>query len=45
MKVAKIEYAGIEMTYDLEVSGPWHNFVADGFIVHNSVNEYSGGTH
>jgi len=22
--------------------GPFHNFVADGFIVHNSVNEYSG---
>lgn len=42
MKVAKIEYVGVEMTYDLEVSGPWHNFVADGFIVHNSVNEYSG---
>jgi flavin-dependent thymidylate synthase len=41
-KVARIEYAGEEMTYDLEVAGPWHNFVANGFIVHNSVNEYSG---
>lgn len=39
--VAKIEFAGEEMTYDLEVSGPCHNFVANGFIVHNSVNEYS----
>lgn len=41
-KVAKIELAGQEMTYDLEVAGPYHNFVANGFIVHNSVNEYSG---
>jgi thymidylate synthase (FAD) len=41
-KVVKIELVGEEMTYDLEVSGPYHNFVADGFIVHNSVNEYSG---
>ena len=29
------------MTYDLEVTGPFHNFVANGFVVHNSVNEYS----
>jgi thymidylate synthase (FAD) len=41
-KVAKIELVGEEMTYDIEVAGPYHNFVADGFIVHNSVNEYSG---
>jgi thymidylate synthase (FAD) len=41
-RIAKIELVGEEMTYDLEVSGPYHNFVADGFIVHNSVNEYSG---
>jgi len=41
-RIAKIEYAGEEMTYDLSVSGPFHNFVANGFIVHNSVNEYSG---
>lgn len=41
-KVVKIELVGEEMTYDLEVSGPYHNFVAEGFIVHNSVNEYSG---
>lgn len=40
--VKKIEYAGEEMTYDISVSGPFHNFVANGFIVHNSVNEYSG---
>jgi thymidylate synthase (FAD) len=41
-RIARIEYAGEEMTYDLEVAGPHHNFVANGFIVHNSVNEYSG---
>ena len=41
-RVEKIELVGEEMTYDLEVAGPYHNFVADGFIVHNSVNEYSG---
>ena len=39
--VDRIEYAGEEMTYDIEVIGPDHNFVANGFIVHNSVNEYS----
>jgi thymidylate synthase ThyX len=40
--IARIEFAGHEMTYDVAVSGPFHNFVANGFIVHNSVNEYSG---
>ncbi len=40
--VARIELAGHEPTYDLAVRGPWHNFVANGFIVHNSVNEVSG---
>lgn len=29
------------MTYDLSVLGPFHNFIANGFVVHNSVNEYS----
>jgi flavin-dependent thymidylate synthase len=40
--VEKIEYIGEEKTYDLSVSGPFHNFVANGFIVHNSLNEISG---
>ena len=40
-KIASIIYVGAEMTYDLEVAGPFHNFVANGFIVHNSVNEIS----
>lgn len=40
-RIVNIEYAGDQMTYDLEVTGPYHNFVADGFIVHNSMNEMS----
>jgi flavin-dependent thymidylate synthase len=30
------------MTYDIEMDGPHHNFVADGVVVHNSYNEWSG---
>jgi thymidylate synthase (FAD) len=33
---------GEEMTYDLSVEGPWHNFLANGIVVHNSYNEESG---
>lgn len=40
--IVSIEYVGEQMTYDLAVSGPFHNFVASGLVVHNSVNEYSG---
>lgn len=32
---------GEEMTYDIEVSGQYHNFCAGGVYVHNSINEYS----
>lgn len=39
--ISSIEPDGTEMTYDLEVSGAWHNFSANGIVVHNSVNEYS----
>jgi thymidylate synthase ThyX len=31
-----------EETYDIEMEGPNHNFVADGVVVHNSYNEWSG---
>jgi len=41
LKVIKIEYLGVQMTYDLEVEGPWHNFVANGLVVHNSFR-YTG---
>ncbi|MDJ1184902.1 FAD-dependent thymidylate synthase [Roseofilum casamattae] len=41
VKVVKVEYLGHQMTYDLEVSGKWHNFVANNLVVHNS-NRYTG---
>lgn len=41
-KIKQITYIGKEMTYDLSVVGPFHNFVCNGFIVHNSLNEISG---
>jgi 5-methylcytosine-specific restriction endonuclease McrA len=39
--VKTVEYVGERDTYDIEVEGPYHNFVADGFIVHNSRNSAS----
>jgi 5-methylcytosine-specific restriction endonuclease McrA len=39
--VKSVEYVGIRETYDIEVEGPYHNFVANGFIVHNSRNSAS----
>ncbi len=41
VELDSIEYVGERDTYDLEVEGPFHNFVADGFIVHNSRNSSS----
>jgi len=35
-KIVSIEKDAIEDTYDLEVNHVCHNFVADGFVVHNS---------
>jgi thymidylate synthase (FAD) len=35
----------VQQTYDLCVEGPWHNFVANGIVVHNSFNEESGRYH
>lgn len=35
-EIVSIDYIGKEMTYDLEMKAPHHNFVANGFIVHNS---------
>ena len=45
VRVVSVEYVGIEQTYDLCVEGPWHNFVANGIVVHNSFNEESGRYH
>ena len=42
VRIDRFEYTGVKETYDLEVEGPYHNFVANGVVTHNSVNEYSG---
>lgn len=39
---AKPKCVGEEPTYDIEVAGPHHNYVANGLVVHNSYNEMSG---
>lgn len=36
-QIESIEYVGVEDTYDIEMMAPYHNFVANGFVVHNSV--------
>ena len=35
-EIISIKSVGKEMTYDIEMEAPYHNFVANGFIVHNS---------
>lgn len=35
-KIINIKYIGIEDTYDLEMQKPYHNYIANGFVVHNS---------
>jgi Fe-S cluster assembly protein SufB len=35
VRIDSIESVGVETTYDIEVAGH-HNFVAEGFVVHNS---------
>ena len=35
-EIVEVTDAGILPSYDIEVTGPWHNFIADGFVVHNS---------
>jgi len=41
VRIRNITYVGEKETYDLEVKGPHHNFIANGIVTHNSVNEYS----
>jgi 5-methylcytosine-specific restriction endonuclease McrA/DNA-binding XRE family transcriptional regulator len=36
VRIAAIAYAGEQMTYDIVMEGPHHNFVANGFVTHNS---------
>ncbi|MEX0703803.1 MAG: FAD-dependent thymidylate synthase [Planctomycetales bacterium] len=41
VRIEHFEFLGKKQTYDLEVEGPFHNFIANGIVTHNSVNEYS----
>ncbi len=41
ISVIDVEFIGFQTTYDLEVEGKWHNFVANGAVVHNSFR-YTG---
>lgn len=41
IRVVEVEYLGLQKTYDLEIEGRWHNFVANGIVVHNSFR-YTG---
>ena len=41
VRVVALQYLGLRQTYDLSIEGPWHNFVANGIVVHNSFNEFS----
>lgn len=34
-KIISIEYSGKEEVYDIVMNEPYHNFVADGIVVHN----------
>jgi len=34
--ITSIDFVGQEETYDLEMKDPYHNYIADGFVVHNS---------
>ena len=40
--ITSIESRGVQMTYDLCLDAPHHNFFANGYVVHNSINESSG---
>ena len=36
LSIKEIEYLGEMETYDIEVDGEYHNFIANGIVVHNS---------
>lgn len=42
-KATRVDFVGIEETYDLEVGGNWHNFVGNSVVVHNSQRYTSQG--
>lgn len=35
-KIISIKYVGVEQVYDLQMAAPNHNFIANGFVSHNS---------
>jgi thymidylate synthase ThyX len=39
--VIDYECLGEQDCYDISVVGPWHNFICDGQVVHNSFQEFS----
>jgi flavin-dependent thymidylate synthase len=41
VRIESFQWVGEKETYDIEVEGPHHNFIANGIVTHNSVNEYS----
>ena len=41
VKVVDIVYKGVDETYDITCKDPYHNFVANGIIVHNSGKSYT----
>ena len=42
-KIKRIEYVGEEMTYDVEVENH-HNFIGNGFVLHNSYQDWTSAT-
>ena len=47
-KIVSIDYVGVEDVYDIEMESPYHNYVANGFVVHNCIesaryNNYKDG--
>jgi len=34
--VTSIQYIGVRKVYDIEMESPFHNYIANGFVVHNS---------
>ena len=41
-KIKNITYAGLKESFDLGIENKQHNYVVNGFVTHNSYNEYSG---
>lgn len=39
-RILSIENEGVEHTYDIQMKAPYHNFVANNFVVHNSAKSY-----